>query len=110
MTIDFAGLLDAPAYATFGVEATITPVGQAGKTLTVLDQPIEVEDESAAGVLVPSVAPGIRLRLSELAEQGLARADLEKAEVVLGDDLYVVLATRPARNRRELELILTERS
>ena len=110
MTIDFAGLLETPAYATFGIEASITPVGQGGKTLTVLDQSIEVEDEAAGGVLVPSVAPVIRLRLSELAEQGLARADLEKAEVLLDETLYVVLATRPARNRRELELILTERS
>ena len=110
MTLDFAALLDGPVYATTGLEATITPVGQGGKTVTVVDRSIEVEDAGAGGVVVLSVAPILRLRLSELKAQGLERADLEKAEVQLGETLYVVLATSLARNRRELDLTLSERT
>ena len=110
MTLDLAGLVDGPVYDTFGVAATITPAGQGAVTFTVLDRSIEVEDAGAGGVVVLSVAPILRLRLSELKAQGLERADLEKAEVQLGETLYVVLASSLARNRRELDLTLTERT
>ena len=108
--VDFAGLLDAPAYNLLGVDAVITPVGgPASDPIRVLDDTVEVEEEVAGGVHIPSTATAVRLRLADLAAQGLERADLEKAEVEIDGTLYAVLATRPAGNRRELELILIER-
>ena len=106
--IDFAGLLDSPAYAQLGISAEITPVGGKTVTLTVLEGTAEVEEPGAGGVVIPSVQPAADLRLSELAEKGLTRADLVKAEVGLGGVLYRVLGTQPLSNRRELRLVLTE--
>ena len=108
MSVDFAGLLDAPAYDTFGVTAVLTAVGRPALTLTVLDKIVEVKEAGASGVVVPTSRPAIDLRLADLEAAGLAREDLKKAEVVFGGLRYRVLATAPTSNVRELRLILIE--
>ena len=108
MPIDFANLLDAPSYNILGVPAIITPPGATPVALTVLDKTEDIEEQGAGGVVIPSRAPAVDLRISELTEKGLARADLHDAEVTLDGTVHRVLATLPVGNRRELRLILTE--
>ncbi|HDZ74375.1 MAG TPA: hypothetical protein ENH55_16750 [Aurantimonas coralicida] len=108
MTIDFAGLLDAPAYEIFGVEAVLTPVGRLPLTLDVLNHIVEVEEAGDSGVVVPTVRPAVDLQLADLAPAGFGREDLVKAEVTFGGVRYRVLATAPTSNARELRLILIE--
>lgn len=108
MPIDFAGLLDKPAYATFGSEALLTPVSKPALALTVLDKIVEIEEAGASGVIVPTFRPACDLRLADLAVAGLAREDLAKAEIVFGGVTYRVLATQLIANSRELRLILIE--
>ena len=109
MTIDFAGLLDAPAYSLLGTDAVITPPGGvASNPIRVLDKTVEVEEAGASGVIIPTVRPAADLRLADLAAEGLTREDLKKAEVTFAGVLYRVLATQPGKNARDLCLILTE--
>ena len=108
MSVDFAGLLDAPAYATFGVTAAITPNGGVAVSLTVLDKVVEVIETGASGVEIPTLKPAADLRLEEMATVGLTREDLTKAEIVFGGVTYKVEATMPVANTRELRLILSE--
>ena len=108
MSIDFAGLLDAPAYDTFGVLVVLTAIDRAALTVTALDKIVEVEEAGASGVIVPTLRPVIDVRLADLEAAGLAREDLVKAEVVFGGVRYRVLATEPTSNARELRLILIE--
>jgi hypothetical protein len=108
MTIDFAGLLDAPAYETFGVAATLTAVDHAPLALTVLFDMREVDEAGAGGIIVPTIRPTCVLRLADLAAAGLAREDLVKAAIVIDGTRYRVESTAPTSNARELRLILIE--
>ena len=108
MTIDFAGLIDGPAYETFGVEALISPVNKPAFTPIVLAKTVEVEEAGASGVVVPTLRPAADLRLADLAAAGVTRQDLAKAEVVFGGVTYRVDATMPLANSRELRLLLIE--
>ncbi len=109
MTLDFAGLLDAPNYDTFGAAATLTAVGRAAlEGLLVLPKIVEVEEAGAGGIIVPTLKPACDLRLADLTAANLAREDLGKAAIVFGGTRYRVLATAPTANARELRLILIE--
>lgn len=107
MTLDLAALLDAPVYATFGVEAEITPAGLPPlPKIPVLFRAQEVDEEGASGGVVSTIRPVATLKLADLG--GLPRAALAKAEVLIGGIRYVVHATAPAASLRELRLILIE--
>ena len=108
MTIDFAGLLDAPAYDTFGETATLTPDGLPAVTVTVLCKIVEVEEAGAGGIVIPTLKPAADMKLADLTAAGLVREQLLKAALVLGGVRYRVIATAPAENLRELRLILIE--
>ncbi len=116
MTIDFAGLLDAPAYDNFGVAAVLTAVDKAALPITVLFSMEEFEAAGDGGVVVPTIQPTCVLRLADLTAASLAREDLVKAAIVITPDAalpndsvrYRVEATAPVENVRELRLILIE--
>lgn len=108
MTLDFAGLLETPAYDIFGVAAILTAIDRAALTITVLDKIVEVEEAGASGVIVPTLRPAIDVRLADLEAAGLAREDLVKAAIVFGGTRYRVISTQPTANARELRLILIE--
>ncbi len=108
MSLDFEGLLEAQAYDHFGESATLTAVGRAALTITVLSKLVEVEEAVAGGIIIATLKPACDLRLSDLAAASLAREDLVNAALVLGGTRYRVLATAPTKNTRDLRLILVE--
>ena len=109
MSEDFAGLLDDVVYETFAIEAEITPVGGTLLKIDALTKIEEVfEEVGEAGVGTPTLRPILDLQLSDLLAAGLSRADLEKAEVVFAGVRHRVLATQPAKNLRDIRLILIE--
>ena len=107
MTLDVAGLLDGPAYDTFGEAAELTAVDRVMLPITVLFAIAEFE-AAGDGVTVPTIRPTCVLRLADLAAASLAREDLVKAAIVINGTRYRVEATAPVENVRELRLILIE--
>ncbi len=108
MTLDFAGLLDAPAYDTYGEAAELTAVDRAMLPITVLFAIAEFEAPGAGGVVVPTIQPNCVLRLADLTAANLAREDLVKAAIVINSVRYRVDGTALVENVRELRLILIE--
>jgi hypothetical protein len=93
--IDFASLLYAPIYRVFGVQATFVCLYGDRVALTVIDQTRGVEVAEASSIDVKTIRPAVTTRTADLASKGFDAADLEDAQLVLGDRAWRVKATMP---------------
>ncbi len=111
--IDFSSLLYAPIYREFAVQATFTCLYGDRIELAVIDQTSGVEVADASSIDVKTIRPAVTIRAVVLVEKGFDAADLEDAQLVLGDRAWRVKATmpKPAPNGQvdgELYLFLIE--
>lgn len=94
--IDFDGLLLAPIYGTFGVEATLTTVDGVVKTLTVKDETSGVILESSNNNFqLATSKPAACVRVSELTDKSLTRKDLSSAAISFNGNDWKVVAIQP---------------
>jgi hypothetical protein len=92
---DFSSLLYAPIYRVFGVPATFACLYGDRVELMVIDQTNGVEVADASAIDVKTIRPAVTLRMGDLTERGFDAADLEGAQLVLGDRAWRVKATMP---------------
>ena len=93
--IGFSGLLFAPIYRAFGVSAMFTCLYDDRVELTVIDQTRGVEGADASSIEVKTIRPAVTIRTADLTEKGFDAADLEGAQLLLGERAWRVKATMP---------------
>lgn len=90
--MDWSVLYD-PHYSVIGVDATIATAGGGSAAVTAIDHTAGIE-ASVGGV--ETVRPAARVRVAELDDAGLARADLEGgATIALNGSTWTIVATQP---------------
>jgi hypothetical protein len=100
-------VLFGPLYLLQGSEATITPVNGNPVEVTVIDRTSGIETTDNVGVL--TIRPAATIRIADLAEVGLVRKDLNRAELVMNCKTWRVENTMPkptANGERDGELYL----
>ncbi|RWO35922.1 MAG: hypothetical protein EOS11_33320 [Mesorhizobium sp.] len=111
--VDFDALLFDPVHTVLGEAATLTLDDTAGTTveLSALDETSGVE--VLEGPSISTIRPAATVRTSELAEKGIAVADLQDAALTLnGKDWTVVshhyLPTPKGEAQAQIRLVLEE--
>ncbi|RWD05497.1 MAG: hypothetical protein EOS57_25650 [Mesorhizobium sp.] len=111
--VDFNTLLFDPVYTVLGEAATLTLDDTAGTTadLSAIDETAGVE--VLEGPSIATIRPAATVRTSELAEKGIAVADLANAALTLnGKDWTVIshhyLPTPKGEVQAQIRLILEE--
>ena len=88
--MDYAALLYAPIYETFGVPAELTPsrLGAASVAVTVIERTTvtRASEEFELG----TVRPGAFVRRRELDQAGIAPADLDGGTLVFGGRSWLI--------------------
>ncbi|TIL34316.1 hypothetical protein [Mesorhizobium sp.] len=109
--IDFDALLFGPVYTVLGETARLTVKDGFPQDLSAIDETAGVE--VLDGPSISTIRPAATVRSSELAEKGIAVADLPGAALTLnGKDWTVVahqyLPTPKGETQAEIRLILEE--
>jgi hypothetical protein len=102
--VDFDGLLFQPAYRVFAEPAVLT-IGSAVHNIDVIDGTRGVAVEEGGSIAVESIRPVVDVRRRQLADKGIAVADLIDAELALAGQTWRVKSPFEL-NRDELRLIL----
>jgi hypothetical protein len=102
--IDFDALVFAPVYDTFAQPATLT-IGTTVHVVDVIDGTRGVAVEEGGPIAVETIRPVADVRMRQLAEKGIAVADLVDAELVLAEQIWRIKTPLELR-RDELRLIL----
>lgn len=94
--IDFDGLMLAPIYDAFGVDAVIKTADGATITLTVKDDTAGVMLESQNGGFQTATSkPAACVRQSVLTENGLTRKSLSGATITFNGNDWKIVSTQP---------------
>ena len=88
MTVDFNTDCYDPVYAVLGVPATMT-VGATVVELTVLDK-TRRKTQTSGGVEVSSVGPGVKVRMAELAANGITSSNWDGALLTFNGRSWIV--------------------
>jgi hypothetical protein len=113
MSVDYSIMLD-PQYTIHGVEAVLTVAcGHPAKDVTVLDKSAGIA--LGENVEVQTMKPAACIRVAELAEHDIARADLPGGTIEFNDKVWKIEATMPrvtptGEATGELLLLLSEES
>jgi hypothetical protein len=91
--IDFGTLLLDPIYDSLGVEASLEASGTV--TLTVLDETQGVMLDTGTSLQFGAAKPAARVRLSELATNGIIRDDLKGSAISFNGKDWTIVATQP---------------
>jgi hypothetical protein len=102
--IDFDALVFGPVYGTFAQPATLT-IGSAVHIIDVIDGTRGVAVEEGGPIAVETIRPVADVRMRQLADKGIAVADLIDAELLLAGETWRIKAPLELR-RDELRLIL----
>ena len=102
--IDFDALLTGPAYRVFGEPAMLT-IGSVTYEIEVIDGTRGVAVEEGGPIAVETIRPVADVRRSQLAQKGIAIADLIDAELVLAGQTWRIKAPLEP-HREDVRLIL----
>jgi len=92
--MDFSAVLLAPIYATLGVPVTFTQAESAGSySFTAIDKSAGVENPFGAA-MDQTLVPAAVLRMKELTDAGLTRADIDRGYLVMNGKTWRVEAHR----------------
>jgi len=89
MTIDFNTDCYDPVYAELGVPATMTVAGVGAVTLTVLDK-TRRKTVTSGNVEVNSIGPGVKVRMAELAANGITSSNWDGALLAFNGRNWIV--------------------
>lgn len=91
--IDFNAVLLDPVYDAFGVAASLEASGTV--MITVIDDTQSVALDTNTGLQFAAAKPAARVRLSELAANGIVREDLKDATITFNGNSWTITATQP---------------
>lgn len=93
MSLDYQSLLYDPIYGTLGVAASLTSSEGTTAIVTVIDQTVGVAVSD--NPLIETTRPACKVRATELAANGIARADLPDGEIIFNGTTWRIKATQP---------------
>lgn len=96
--IDFTAILHGPAYAIYGVPATVTLAsGGDPIALTVYDKTsgLEVQLDNGGGLTVPTIRPAALATMASLSAAGLTRRNLLRATLAMNGKTWRIDQTMP---------------